>query len=183
MSESDRIDAASQAEAPADGHLPDPADPRLLRDALGRFATGVALVTARDIDDGSPIAIVVNSFASVSLDPPLVLWSVACSSMRHRHFTAAPAFAIHVLTEAQRDLTARFSRSGPGFEGLALASNGEGVPILSEALARFDCVTEATHAGGDHTIILGRVTRFDLRREGQPLCFFGGAFGGFATRD
>ncbi|PYF11940.1 flavin reductase (DIM6/NTAB) family NADH-FMN oxidoreductase RutF [Rhodobacter viridis] len=181
MSESDRIDAAIRtAEDLAKGHLPDPADPRLLRDALGRFATGVALVTACDVDDGSPIAIVVNSFASVSLDPPLVLWSAARSSMRHRHFTSAPAFAIHILAEGQRDLTSRFSRSGPGFEGLTLARNGEGVPVLPEALARFDCVTEALHEGGDHTIIIGRVTRFDLQREGGPLCFFGGGFGGFA---
>ena len=179
MSESD---ATRAAETPAGGHLPDPADPRLLRDALGRFATGVALVTARDADDGSPIAIVINSFASVSLDPPLVLWSVARSSMRHRHFTAAPAFAIHVLAEGQRDLTSRFSRSGPGFEGLTLARNGEGVPVLPEALARFDCVTEGQHEGGDHTILLGRVTRFDLARTGLPLCFFGGGFGGFTPQ-
>lgn len=183
MSESDRIDAAiRQAEGLAAGHLPDPADPRLLRDALGRFATGVALVTACDVDDGSPIAIVVNSFASVSLDPPLVLWSAARSSMRHRHFTAAPAFAIHILSESQRNMTARFSRSGPGFEGLTLGRNGDGVPVLTDALARFDCVTEVLHEGGDHTIILGRVTRFDLQRDGQPLCFFGGGFGGFVPQ-
>lgn len=179
MTETDRIDATP---AGVEGHLPDPAEPRLLRDALGRFATGVALVTACSADDGSPIAIVVNSFASVSLDPPLVLWSVACSSMRHRHFTAAPAFAIHVLAEDQHALTTRFSRSGPGFEGLTLTRNDAGVPVLPDALARFDCVTEALHEGGDHTIILGRVCRFDLRRDGRPLCFFGGAFGGFTAR-
>ena len=172
-------DGTRPAETMVGGHLPDPADPRLLRDALGRFATGVALVTTCDVDEGTPIAIVINSFASVSLQPPLILWSAARSSMRHRHFTAAPAFAVHVLADSQRDLTTRFSRSGPGFQGLTLARNTEGVPILPEALARFDCVTEVTHDGGDHTIILGRVTRFDLRREGRPLCFFGGAFGGF----
>jgi flavin reductase (DIM6/NTAB) family NADH-FMN oxidoreductase RutF len=184
MSESDEIDAAvcraeAAAGAAAEGHAPDPAAPRLLRTALGRFATGVTLVTARDADDGSPIGIVVNSFASVSLDPPLVLWSAARASMRHRHFTAATAFAIHVLRADQRALTERFTRTGPGFEGLAHRPGTEGVPLLDDVLARFECVTEATHEGGDHTIIIGRVVRFSLSHDGAPLCFFGGGFGGF----
>jgi len=177
MSEGEDIDAAIRhAEAVAEGHLPDPADPRLLRDALGRFATGVTLVTARDVDDGAALGIVVNSFASVSLDPPLVLWSAARASLRHRHFASAPAFSIHILRADQRAVTERFSRSGPGFAGLAHGVTAENVPVLPDALARFDCCTEATHEGGDHTIIIGRVLRFTLCREGQPLCFWAGGF-------
>ncbi|SOC06722.1 flavin reductase family protein [Rhodobacter maris] len=181
MSESDKIEAAvEQAEAAAEGHQPDPAAPRLLRDALGRFATGVTVITAREQGSGDPIGITVNSFASVSLDPALVLWSAARSSMRHRHFAAAPAFAIHVLGAGQTDLAKRFSTSsGPGFEGLEARLNAQAVPLLEGCLARFECETEATHEGGDHTIIIGRVARFTLAHQGAPLCFFAGRFGGF----
>lgn len=183
MSESDDIDAmVAQAEAAAGGHAPDPADPRLLRDALGRFATGVTVITAREEGGGAPIGITVNSFASVSLDPALVLWSAARSSMRHRHFAGAPAFAIHVLGAGQADLAKRFSSSsGPAFEGLDPRFNDQAVPLLDGCLARFECATEAIHEGGDHTIIIGRVARFELCRDGAPLCFFAGRFGGFSS--
>ncbi|PTV95218.1 flavin reductase (DIM6/NTAB) family NADH-FMN oxidoreductase RutF [Rhodobacter aestuarii] len=184
MSESDDIDASlSAAEAASLGHVPSPDDPRLLRDALGRFATGVTVVTAREEGGGEPIGITVNSFASVSLDPALVLWSAARSSLRHRHFTAAPAFAIHVLSADQAEIAKRFSSSsGPGFEGLAYKLNDQAVPLLDKCLARFECTTEAMHEGGDHTIIIGQVDRFTLCTEGAPLCFFGGKFGGFAPK-
>lgn len=181
MSESEDIGAAvSRAEAAGQGHVPDPADPRLFRDALGRFATGVTVVTAREEGGGGPVGITVNSFASVSLDPALVLWSAARSSMRHRHFSAAPAFAIHVLGVEQQEIARRFTRSGHGFEGLAHRFNESGVPLIDDVLARFECITEATHEGGDHTIIIGRVGRFTLCHGGAPLIFFSGHYGGLA---
>lgn len=181
MSESEKIEAAvSRAEAAGQGHVPDPADPRLFRDALGRFATGVTVVTAREEGGGGPVGITVNSFASVSLDPALVLWSAARSSMRHRHFSAAPAFAIHVLGADQLEIAQRFTRSGHGFEGLAHRFNESGVPLIDDVLARFECITEATHEGGDHTIIIGRVSRFTLCQAGAPLIFFAGHYGGLA---
>lgn len=182
MNESREIEAAmTRAEAAGQGHVPDPAEPRLLRDALGRFATGVTVVTAREEGGGAPVGITVNSFASVSLDPALVLWSAARSSLRHRHFTAAPAFAIHVLRAEQQALAERFTRSGAGFEGLAHQFNEADVPLLDDVLARFECVAEATHEGGDHTIIIGRVTRFTLCREGLPLTYFAGRYGGLSA--
>ncbi|WP_076364853.1 flavin reductase family protein [Phaeovulum vinaykumarii] len=165
---------------------PDPADPRALRAALGRFATGVTIVTARAAPDacapeGAPLAITVNSFASVSLDPPLVLWSAARASLRHVHFAAAPAFSIHVLGAEQQALCARFSSSGAGFDGLAWRAGEDGVPHLADALVRFDCTTEARHDGGDHTIIIGRVTRVALGAARAPLVFAGGKFGHFVS--
>lgn len=179
MRDSDEIEkAVERAESAVRGHMPDPANPRLLRSALGRFATGVTVVTAREADGGGLVGITANSFASVSLDPPLVLWSAARSSMRHAHFSAAPAFAIHVLAAGQSDLSDRFTRDGSRFEGLDYSLNADGVPLLEGTLARFECRTEARHEGGDHTIIIGLVTRFTLA-EGEPLVFVHGQYGRF----
>ncbi|WP_406735742.1 flavin reductase family protein [Thioclava sp. GXIMD4215] len=180
MQESDKIDAAiGAAQNKAALQSPDPADMRAFRAALGRFATGVTVVTARrDEPEAGPLGIVANSFASVSLDPPLVLWSPARASVRHAHFTAAKAFSIHVLHDAQADLILRFGRNGAGFDGLSYDLNAEDVPVLPDFHARFDCVTEAMHEGGDHTIIIGRVMRF-ATGSGTPMLFAHGAFGTF----
>ena len=181
MSQSDDIEnAVTAAEQAGHGLHPDPADPRLLRSALGQFATGVTVITAREADTGAPVGITVNSFASVSLDPALVLWSAARSSMRHAHFSNAEAFAIHVLKADQLPVAERFARNGNGFDGLAYCLNGDGTPLLEGALARFECVTEATHEGGDHTIIIGRVVRFLTATSGEPLVFAQGRYGSFA---
>jgi flavin reductase (DIM6/NTAB) family NADH-FMN oxidoreductase RutF len=161
----------------AAGTVPDPANPRPYRDALGRYATGVALVTAREAGGGAPLGITVNSFASVSLDPPLVLWSAARASLRHAHFSVAGAFAIHVLAADQAELAARFSRNGADFSGIGFTLSEIGVPLLPDTLARFECVTETRHEGGDHTIIIGRVTRFAPGRAAAPLIFAQGRYG------
>ena len=180
MSESDDIEAAmGRAEAASRGVVPDPARARQFRDALGAFATGVTVVTAREHGgSGDPIGITVNSFASVSLDPPLILWSAARASMRHAHFTDATAFAVHVLRHDQGDIAERFSRNGTRFDGLEFSLAPSGVPLLEGMLARFECTTEARHEGGDHTIIIGRVTRF-CRNPGEPLVFASGRYGRF----
>lgn len=149
---------------------------REFRDALGRFATGVTIVTATGPD--GPAGFTANSFASVSIDPPLVLWSPARASARFPLYRDAGHFAIHVLGLDHFDLIERFSRRGPGFAGLEHEVSPEGVPLIPEALARFDCAHHAAHDGGDHLIIVGRVLRFALR-EGAPLVFSQGAYGGF----
>jgi len=151
---------------------------RAFRNALGSFTTGVTVVTAMTAD--GPIGMTVNSFASVSLDPPLVLWSPAKSSSRYGAFTGASHFAIHVLGADQDHLSAAFTRGGNGFDGIEVRFNDEGVPVLPGTLARFECAEQAQHDAGDHTIIIGRVLRV-AHRQGEPLCFSGGRFGRFAV--
>lgn len=153
-----------------------PTDPRALRDAFGSFATGVCLVTTQGLE--GPVGFTANSFASVSLDPPLVLWSPARASRRFGIFVAARHYAIHVLAADQAELVGRFARDGDGFRGLEHGSNDQGQPTLP-AIARFDCAAHAMHDGGDHAILVGRVLRVTLR-EGAPLIFSRGRYGGFA---
>ncbi|MBL4917634.1 flavin reductase family protein [Szabonella alba] len=161
----------------ATGPLRDPSDARLFREALGRFATGVTVVTTAGPE--GPLGFTANSFASVSLDPPLVLWSPARASARFRIFATAQHFAIHVLAEEDAELCARFARQGAGFTGLDAAFSPEGIPLIPGTLARYECVQHATHDGGDHLVILGRVLRF-AAREGAPLLFSQGQYGGFS---
>lgn len=158
------------------GVVPDAGNARLFRDALGRFATGVTVVTIAGPD--GPMGFTANSFASLSLDPPLVLWSLAKASSRFAPFVGADHYAIHVLGQAQADWPPRFSRGGRGFSGLDWHHNGQGVPVLAGVLARFDCARHVTHDGGDHVIIVGQVQRLVLE-EGAPLVVAQGKFGGF----
>ncbi|WP_208351006.1 flavin reductase family protein [Pseudaestuariivita rosea] len=154
------------------------ADQRAFRDALGRFATGVTIVTVPSGD--GPIGITANSFASVSLDPPLVLWSPAKSSRRFKYFETAPHFAIHVLGQEQQPICGGFAKSLSAFDGLQVTQNEHNVPLIGGCLARFECQLETTHDAGDHLIILGRVTRAALR-DGAPLVFSGGEYGCFTN--
>ncbi|MCR8549395.1 flavin reductase family protein [Salipiger sp. P9] len=155
---------------------PAAADPRAFRDALGRFVTGVTIVTCNTPD--GPLGITANSFASVSLDPPLVLWSPAKRSQRYPFFVAAAHFAIHVLRADQAPLCQAFARSGESFDAARWQPNAEGVPLIDGCLARFDCEKLAEHDGGDHTILIGRVRRVDTL-PGEPLIFSGGRYGAF----
>lgn len=150
---------------------------RAFRDALGRFATGVTVVTCATAD--GPLGITANSFSSVSLDPPLVLWSIARTSTRFAAFSAAQHFAIHILAEDERDLAARFTRGGAGFDGLDWTAGPGGAPMIGGTFARFDCRLHAAHDGGDHLILVGRVDRV-AQRDGAPLVFAQGHFGAFA---
>lgn len=149
--------------------VPDPDNGRLLRDAFGRFATGVTVVTAAS-DDGC-VAITANSFSSVSMEPPLVLWSPALASARYPAFARAEHFAIHVLAADQASLAWEVARNRDALQGLS--ANAEGVPVLERCLARFDCSRFALHEAGDHAIVIGRVLRASIG-EGEPLAFFGG---------
>jgi flavin reductase (DIM6/NTAB) family NADH-FMN oxidoreductase RutF len=160
----------------SDGIIPTTENARLFRDALGRFATGVTEVTTMGPE--GPVGFTANSFSSLSLDPPLVLWSPAKASQRYPFFAAAEHFAIHILGQDQADWPRRFSRQGEGFAGLEWRTNAEGVPVLPGAIARFDCRRHAVHDGGDHLIIVGQVLRLALE-EGEPLVFAKGKYGSF----
>lgn len=162
----------------ASSFVPDPQNGRQLRDAFGRFATGVTVVTAR-----GPLgcaAITANSFASVSLDPPLVLWSPARDSARYALFAAADHYAIHVLTADQQDLAWAVARDRAALDAHGLDDNPEGVPVLDRCLARFDCRRFALHEAGDHAIVIGEVLRATLSH-GEPLAFFGGRVASIAV--
>ncbi len=160
--------------AAATTFVPDAANARSFRDALGRFATGVAVITTNSA--AGPMGFTANSFASLSMDPPLVLWSPARSAQRFPVYEAAQTYAIHILSDAQQDWSTRFIRGGAGFSDLAYDHNAEGVPVLPAALARFDCARHAAFDGGDHLIIVGRVLRCVVT-EGLPLVFAGGKYG------
>lgn len=158
------------------GMVPGPENQRDFRDALGRFVTGVTVVTT---EAGiGPLGITANSFASVSLDPPLVLWAPARASRRFDAFAGAAHFAIHVLGEEQEPLCRRFSREGTDFEGLDWRRGTAGTPLIEGCLARFECETVARHEGGDHLIVVARVGRA-VWREGAPLVFSAGSYGRF----
>lgn len=156
--------------------LPDSAHERDFRNALGRFATGVTVVTTHGPD--GPMGFTANSFSSLSLDPPLVLWSPAKASLRFPVYASARFFAIHVLPAAQSHLSHRFVRGGAGFDGLGHEITPEGIPVIPGMLARFDCEQHATHEGGDHLIVVGRVIRAAIST-GEPLVFCAGRYGAF----
>lgn len=146
---------------------------RELRDALGRFATGVTVVTT--LGPGGPLGITANSFASVSLDPPLVLWSPARRSRRFPVFEAASHFAVHVLSAGQQALAERFAGSGQGFAGLEVGVGIGEVPLLEGCAARFECRHAARHDGGDHLIVVGEVLRL-VANDLPPLVFWRGGY-------
>ena len=159
---------------------PTPDTAREFRNALGCFGTGVTVVTAQS-DDG-PLGMTANSFASLSLDPPLVLWSPAKSSSRYASFAKAKHFAIHIMGEDQHALASHFARSGHGFDAFDWEISADGVPILAGCLARFECHLAAIHDAGDHAILVGHVDRAAYRR-GKGLMFKQGQYGGFFGRD
>lgn len=149
---------------------------RDFRDALGRFGTGVTVVTCPT--SAGPLGITANSFASVSLDPPLVLWSPGKSSTRYPFFMSADHFAIHVMGAEQGGLCRAFAREGNAFAQFDWETGAQGVPLLNGCLSRFECTKVAEHDGGDHSVVIARVTRVTTR-DGAPLLFYSGRYGGF----
>jgi 3-hydroxy-9,10-secoandrosta-1,3,5(10)-triene-9,17-dione monooxygenase reductase component len=152
-----------------------PADARRFRNALGAFATGVTIVTTRDAE-GRDVGLTANSFNSVSLEPPMVLWSLARSARSLPAFLAATHFAVHVLAADQEELSLRFAaRGAEKFAGLELERGAAGVPLLRGCSARFQCRTAFRHEGGDHVIFVGAVDSFDQSGL-PPLIFHGGRY-------
>ncbi|KUP93500.1 flavin reductase family protein [Tritonibacter horizontis] len=159
--------------------VPGPDSEADLRSALGCFATGVVVVTTQTAR--GPLAITANSFTSVSLSPPLVLWCPAVQSQRHDPFVTASHFSIHVMGERDRDVALHFARDGEAFDAHAWRHTAEGQPALEQALVRLDCVRHAQYPGGDHTILVGQVERVSQRADlGAGLVFHMGKFGRYS---
>ncbi len=150
-------------------------EPRALRDALGRFATGVSVITTRGASD-EPVAMTVNSFTSVSLDPPLVLWCVALASSAAPLFDVGTPFVVNVLADDQLPQARQFARSGrTELESAPFMLTANGLPRLKGCVAALECEIVARYPGGDHAILLSRVLA--LHEGGAyPLVFFGGQF-------
>ena len=157
-------------------------DTRAFRDALGSFATGVTVITTC-APDGSPVGLTANSFNSVSLEPPMVLWSLARASRSLPAFEQANHWAVHVLAADQEAVSNRFARRGEDkFAGLPV-ERGEGdVPLLRGCAARFECRGAFRYDGGDHVIFVGEVVRF-ARGPAAPLVFHAGQYALAATKD
>ena len=145
------------------------------RQALGQFATGVCLVTVDDSELG-PLATTVNSFSSVSLDPPLVLWSIQNSSDHLVVYTECQHFGISVLSSEQGAVSSQYAqRGGHGAQAEHFTAGPQGEPRLIDALAHFTCAAYAVHPGGDHHIIVGEVLQFESV-EAAPLIFYSGGY-------
>jgi len=156
-------------------------DPNTLRDVLGQFATGVTVVTTLG-DAGAPVGLAANSFASVSLDPPLVVWSIGLQAPSLSAFRSHSAFAINIMCDQSKTLALNFARpSDNKFDGVNWRAGLDGVPILDKAAAVIQCRTEARMPGGDHEIYLGRV--FDFHRtDKSPLLFHNGSFANLGNK-
>jgi flavin reductase (DIM6/NTAB) family NADH-FMN oxidoreductase RutF len=151
-------------------------DPYHLRNALGQFATGVAVMTTCT-PSGKLEGLTANSFAAVSLDPPLILWSLRRQAPSLQSFLDAKSFVVNVLAGEQSHLSRHFAQPNANkFEDIQFSPGLGGCPILTDPLAVFECSTETTTEGGDHVIFIGRVRRVSFR-EGQPLIFSGGRYG------
>lgn len=154
-------------------------DTRNFRNALGSFATGVAVVTARGADGGLT-GLTVNSFASVSLDPPLILWSLSRFTPALAVFERCSHYAVNVLAADQLDLSIHFAKPSDDrreeeFADLQFDTGGGGAPLLRGCCAWFDCRNEVRHDGGDHLIMVGRVENYRYQ-DNPPLVFHGGQY-------
>ena len=149
-------------------------DSRTFRDALSKFATGVALITTRH--QGRDVGIVVNSFASVSLDPPLVLWSIHKDSRRRPAFEDTPRHAIHILSATQQAHCLALTRDANAFDGLHLADGSDGPPLIEGCLARFETEPFTRVDAGDHVTLMQKVIT-TAHQDTDPLVFFDKGFG------
>jgi flavin reductase (DIM6/NTAB) family NADH-FMN oxidoreductase RutF len=153
----------------------DAASQRQLRDAFGRFATGVTVITAL-LPEGRRTGLTVNSFTSLSLEPAMILWNLRSGSPSEPAFDKGRAFAVNVLATAQQDVSQRFCRPAEDkFTGLAIEDGLDGVPLLSGSLATFECRVEDTVTCGDHRIVIGRVLTARYG-EGEPLIYSQGRY-------
>lgn len=154
-------------------------DAARFRQVLGHFATGITVVTA--VDGHGPVGFTCQSFSSLSLEPPLVVFAPANDSSSWPRIKAAGHFAVNILSEDQEDVCRRFATRGADkFAGCGWHSApSTGAPILGGVLAWIDCTIEAEHEGGDHLLVVGRVHGLEIVHEGKPLLFFRGGYGRF----
>ncbi|NOC93883.1 flavin reductase family protein [Ruegeria sp. HKCCD6604] len=157
--------------------IPHKDDTRTLRDAFGRFATGVTIVTC-DSADG-PVCITANSFSSLSLDPPLIMWAGDRNSRRFPYFHKARHFSVHVLSAEQAELCFGCSKDAFALRDIRHERCENGTPVLADCLARFECEQHAYHDAGDHVIVVGKVLRASMS-DGDALTFYAGKLGQFA---
>jgi len=150
-------------------------DPWLYRRTCARFATGITVVTTLD-GSGNPHGMTVNSFSSVSLDPPLVLVSIDLKNAMLGHFISSSWFAINILAEHQQEISRRFSKgTGDRFVDVAWHAGDAGTPLLDGVLAHLECSVARTFDVGDHTLLIGEVRRANYT-EGKPLVYFDSAY-------
>jgi len=172
-------------------NAPKPFDTKAFRDALGCFPTGIAVMTvapvatatnSKEVAEASHMGITVNSFASVSLDPPLVLWCIDRRSRRYPAFAGAPGFTVSILASGHKAVSARLAGAGEhSLDGIALVPTELGPPALADSLAVFECARESVQDAGDHAILIGRVLRFwQNDGAGAPLVYFRGRYGALA---
>lgn len=154
-------------------------DAATFRSALGRFVTGVTVMTARAAD-GRLAGMTASSFNTLSLDPPLILWSIALKSPSLEVFRAAGRFAVNILAQDQQALARQFSRAAPNkFAGVEIHDGLCGVPLVAGAVAHLQCELAARYPGGDHEILIGRVVRARAENALAPLVYCRGRFGCF----
>ena len=164
--------------APASGAPAPTIDAARYRRVLGYFATGVTVVTG--VEGDQPLGLSVNSFTSVSLDPPLVAFCAARSSSSWARMRASGTFCVNILSDDQEEVCRVFAgRGGDKFRGIGWRASETGAPIIAGALAWIDCAVEAAYEAGDHHIVVGRVLDLDVARDGRPLVFFRGGYGRF----
>ncbi len=156
-------------------------DSRRFRETLGHYPTGVALITGFD-EAGEPVGMVVGSFTSVSLDPPLVAFLPTKGSGRYSRLQSANTFAVNVLAADQEELCRRFaSRGETSWDGIAWSRSPQGAPVLDDAVAWIECSVESVQEAGDHYLVIGRVQEMDVVNPVAPLLFFQGGYGRFTS--
>lgn len=159
----------------------DDASRREFRKTLGQFATGVTVMTTLS-DSADRVGMTVNSFSSLSLDPPLILWSIANTTPAFGQFKLNDAFAVNVLSDDQEEWAKQMAQSGSDkFRGMTIRQGLRGVPLLEGCVAYLECDVWARYPGGDHDIIVGQVRRIENSGK-SPLLFHNGAFRSFADR-
>ena len=173
--------AALQVVAPPSPDTRAVPDSRGLRTALGQFATGITVVTTR-ASTGGFVGLTVNSFSALSLEPPLVLWSLRCTSPSLPVFQGAERFVVNVLAEAQVEVSRRFASPLPDkFDGVAHAESTIGLPLLHGAAAWFECRTVSQQMAGDHCLFIAEVENFTAS-ELAPLLFHAGGYFALGSR-
>ena len=150
-------------------------DSELVRQAFGHFATGVTIVTTIGAD-ASPVGMTASSFNSVSLNPPMVLWSAGTQASEYETFANCKKFAVHILGESQDDLSNRFATPGDKFKQTDWEMSSHGIPVIADCPMCLQCETVDCHDAGDHKILIGLVVGADIRSDDAPLLYYGSAY-------